>query len=453
MIRMGATIWFRRDESELAKKAALGSRQINPRWKQWARAKSNGKYIGREPQRVISAMGRLPQADIPPHLAEYAYGYWVAAYIPTSAKSLAPCNTYAPRSERFRVKFSLREHQKLALTGWNQRDCKTGGVIVSPCGSGKTMLGIYIAAMAQTNVLVLVNSNDLLEQWIQRIAAFTECKPARWTNKKQETGRITVATFQSLVRMTWFERWELGTKHGAIIVDECHRIPARTFAEVLASLPCRVRLGLTATPKRADGLGEWVNHFCGPTVYTVPHDQLVEAGGVLEPEIIKINTDITPSGDSWVDLVTSLTKNDTRNHQIARLTRMRVERGGTVLIITARREHTRALERMIPNSKAFNSDLSKRSRKEILQSVKDGITRVLIGTTAADEGLDLPILDTLILAAPVRDGAKTEQRVGRILRPHPKKLPPTVYDLVDKPGAFQGFFRSRRNLYKKLGWV
>lgn len=452
MIRMGSSIWYKRTEKQQARDAAQSSRMVNPAWRQWARATSNGKYRGRKPQQVIMCAGRIPN-ELPPHLSEYVNGYWVAAFQPSCITELATCGTYAPRAERFKTSITLFEHQRIAYSEWTSRPVRSGGVIVSPCGSGKTMLGIHIAAMAQTNVLILVNSTDLLEQWVERIKKFSDCKPARWTNKKQQTGRITVATFQSLVRMTWFERWELGLKHGAVIVDECHRIPAKTFAEVLSSLPCRARLGLTATPERLDGLGKWVNYLCGPTVYTVPHDLLVASGGVLEPEVLRINTDITPAGDSWVELVSFLCESSRRNKQIAELTAIRVKQGGCVLIITARRGHTKALAKIIPNSKAFSSDLTKKQRRETLKSVSEGHTKVLIATTAADEGLDLPILDTLILAAPSRDGSKTEQRVGRILRPHPNKLPPVVYDLVDKPGAFQGFWQSRRNLYKKLSWV
>tara|TARA_R100000808_G_C2144245_1_gene152048 strand:+ start:555 stop:1565 length:1011 start_codon:yes stop_codon:yes gene_type:complete len=310
---------------------------------------------------------------------------------------------------------------------------------------------LKLACGVSTNVLILVNSNALLEQWKERIEKNTEARCFHWNSLHGSTGRFTIATIQYVSQRCWRERWELGAAHGMLIVDECHRLPAHTFAPTVAALPCKIRLGLTATPRRSDGLGAWVNHLLGPTAFKYSTLDTMESGVTLRPTIEKIKTDISPRGWNRVARITNLTKSARRNEFILKIAQKRMNAGGSVLVICARVEHCKALAKAA-GAVCVHGSTPKKKREGIFDDVRAGRTRLLFATNIADEGLDLPRLDTLILSDPTGNQERTEQRVGRIMRHHPDKLPPRVFDFIDDHPEFHSAHRNRLRLYKRCKW-
>ncbi len=130
------------------------------------------------------------------------------------------------------------------------------GVFVAPPGIGKTVVGTYLVAARARNTLVLVHRQPLLDQWIAQLSIFLGVEPKAigqiGAGKRAPTGRLDVAMLQSLVREGQVD--DVVATYGHVIVDECHHVPAVSFERVLSEVKARFITGLTAPPRRRDGL-------------------------------------------------------------------------------------------------------------------------------------------------------------------------------------------------------
>ena len=133
-----------------------------------------------------------------------------------------------------------------------------------------------------------------------------------------------------------------------------------------------------------------------------------------------------------------------------------IKEGRTVLVLVDRVKHAEKLAEMITHSgheaKTLLGKLSKKKRQELLDGMRSGDVRCVIATTVADEGLDVPTLDTVILGCPSGNVGKVQQRIGRALRVKDGKSKPIVIDLVDQFGPYQGYWRRRAKMYRESGW-
>ena len=119
-------------------------------------------------------------------------------------------------------------------------------------------------------------------------------------------------------------------------------------------------------------------------------------------------------------------------------------------------EHAQALEVALTvqgaEARALVGKMTPSQRGQVLQDVERGAVSVVVATSLADEGLDLPSLDACVLATPCGNVARVEQRIGRVLRPREGTPPPIVVDLVDAFGPARGYWRRRAKLYRERGW-
>ena len=393
----------------------------------------------------------LPPSHITPARREGA-GWYVPRY--TGAAG-ATDKTVVPAGEHIGAVpgFTLRGYQRDALAAWWKRKA---GIIVAPCGAGKTAIGLTAVLHLPTPALVLVHTGDLLRQWRERAEALgIEVKTVSEGNGPVRA-RLVIATMQTLALWPFWQLAEWGAGFGLVIVDEAHHVPCATLTDVLYELPGRYRLGLTATPTRADGLTPILLGHMGPIRAEVSRQALAEAGAIIVPRIERIATAWTPDAEAdYVQMVTAATEDDARNIQIADLAATAVQAGRHVLIQTERVEHAKALSRLIGDrhglgSVAVYGALGAKARALALSQVASGACPILIATQLADEGLDLPILDTLILGVPQRNAARLEQRVGRIARPAPGKVDAIVYDLLDG-GLAARLQWARLKVYRMMG--
>jgi len=452
MLIAGA-LFYKFEEITTARRAAMLTRQLNPKWTQNQKASKFGKR--RKP--VEKSIFNAGAVKIHPY-KDYYGGVWVARHASKSVDISGatdatswPLRTKEEANEA-RCDLELRPHQTEAVKDWRRLD--GDGVCVMPTGAGKTITGVHIAASCASKVLILVPSIDLMEQWKQTIEKHTRVKVVKWSNKRGKTGNITIATFQSIARLDLVDAWSMGERHGLVIADECHRVSAVTFGQVMASLPCRKRLGFTATPDRDDGLGEWVTQTCGPIFHTVKDEDVEGLGYVLKPSVrfVRHGWD-----DDFNGLLDRLQNDIQRNHLIANTARNRVNEGGSVLILTKRVKHVEILTRYLASElgeekvRALHSKV--KDRLEIIQAARDGVCRVLIATTIADEGLDIPRLDTLICAMPVSAVERVKQRVGRIRRPCNGKLEPVVYLIDDNDVIVSRCLTKVKKLCRDSKWI
>ncbi len=223
-----------------------------------------------------------------------------------------------------------------------------------------------------------------------------------------------------------------------------------SFSMVVSALPAAFRYGLTATPERADGLAPLLEAVMGAVRATVPPAALEEAGVRVKPALRWVRGVPCPSFDpgEWVDLVGFLAESRSRNRIVVREARALLAEGRTVLILVPRVSQAEVLASALAEGGPsdvgiLHGRMGRAERAATLEAVRNGTVRCLVATSLADEGLDLPALDGLILAAPGRAKGKAEQRIGRIMRSLRGKRVPVVVDLVDDHPVLRAQARSR----------
>lgn len=333
-----------------------------------------------------------------------------------------------------------REYQDAVVRVTTHR---RSGCIVAPCGAGKTDIGIRIIQRAGMSTLIIVHTKDLLHQWATRIQARLEVIPGLLGGGKKKdvsSSPIVVATVQTLLRnpvvLQSLREREL------LIVDECHHTPCSTFTEVIQCLDPIQRYGFTATPERADGTTALMHWWLGETIATVDRNLLEDDGFVMRPRLevhpldsLTCTYDVDEPG-SYLRVMEALIADEQRFKAIVALVDSCRSDGGHHLVLTGRVEYgdrilAALLERNYPDTAFIHGGLPKTARENILSNAREGIYRVLIATTLADEGLDLPIFDQVHLVTPTRSASKAIQRAGRVCRPLAGKNQPVIHDYVD----------------------
>ncbi len=334
------------------------------------------------------------------------------------------------------------------------------GVLQAPTGAGKTVMALALVARRAQPALVVVHTRELADQWAERISAFLgidEAEVGRIGGGRMDLGRpITVALIQSLYKCAD----TVSATTGHLIVDECHRIPSRTFTEAAAAFDARHMLGLTATPYRRDGLERIIHWHLGDIHHRVEADGLVENGRLLEAEVIFRPTGFIPHFDpttQYSKMLSELTRDDQRNRLIAADVAMEAEktRGeGVILLLSDRRQHCENLKAILKlahglEAERLTGDLPAARRREVLAALGEGKIRVLLATgQLIGEGFDSRHLSTLFIATPIRFRGRLIQYLGRILRPAPGKERALVYDYVDeKVGPLAAAARARQRAY------
>ena len=255
-----------------------------------------------------------------------------------------------------------------------------------------------------------------------------------------------------------------------VIVDECHRVAGTPtqmtmFAKVLNSLSARHKYGLSATVHRADGMIQATFALLGDVVYTVPDEAIADK--VMQVGIKPVGTGVKISREC---LNTDGTLNYTRliNYLCDNFDRHIViqdaivkERDHPCLILSDRLEHLERLMRLLPPtmqphavmiSGKMTSKKEKAEREQALEDMRTGKKKYLFATyKLASEGMDIPNLERLFMATPIKDYAKVIQSIGRIARTHEGKADPICYDFVDDIGYLHKLFKTRCRHYRKGG--
>ena len=335
--------------------------------------------------------------------------------------------------ENFVFKGSLRPYQEAALLAAEKRSF---GVLEAGTGSGKTVMALAIIAARKQPTLIVVHTKELLYQWQGRIKDFLHYSAGLVGDGHFDVQPITVAIVNTARKRVQ----ELAPKFGNLVVDECHRVPAALFTDVVGNLPGHYLLGLSATAFRSDeGLTKLINFYMGDQFHKVDQEELHATGAIVKPELVRCQTTFQYHyrGD-YQPLITALIQDEKRNQQIiddvARESRKK--NNGIQLLVSDRVNHCQVFEKGL---KAQNVDVALLTgqtpadqRTAIVEAVQSGQIQVLIATLQLiGEGFDCPGLSNLFLTTPITFEGRLLQVLGRIMRPAEGKQA-KVYDYVDE---------------------
>ncbi len=349
----------------------------------------------------------------------------------------------------------LRDYQQAAV---DRLATVTQGIVVIPCGGGKTRVGIGAIARLCTPALVLVHTLDLAEQWRGELRRLLGLEAGLIGDGEAKTAPVTLALVQALTR------WEPARLHaflarfGLLVVDEAHHCPSITFRAVVNRCPARYRLGLTATPEREDGLTPLLELYLGAPLAIVAHEALVAAGVLTLPEIRNVETQFDYpycGAESYAPMLAALAADPARNALIVDSIAGEARAGHICLSLSGRVDHCEELARRLRAvgvaAALLTGQVSKERRHGLRDAARAGRLAVLGPTSLADEGLDLPRLSRVFLTYPGRARGRTLQRLGRLMRPHPDKATAVLFDFVDRRvPILRRHHVERRRLYAEV---
>lgn len=350
---------------------------------------------------------------------------------------------------------------------------KKNGILVMPCGSGKTQCGIEMIARIGGRALWLTHTQDLLNQSLNRAKGIlnlnASCYGMITAGKVNIGSHITFATVQTMCKL---DLAQFKYYFDIIVVDECQHCcgtPTRVtqFYKVVNSLSARYKFGLTATPKRADGLERGMFALLGDVVHTV--DRKAVECNTCPVKVMQIETGWMPDydccllGDGTIDyskVIDNMTHDkkrfDTVLNYLANLPRCK-----SVIVLANRVEYLQKLcdEYRINQigdavclSGMGTTKKAKEERKNALNALNTGEIDCIFATyQLAKEGLDVPNLRYVILATPEKDETTVIQSVGRVGRKADGKEYGMVIDFVDGSfGMYKGWAKKRAGYYKKI---
>ena len=332
---------------------------------------------------------------------------------------------------------NLRAYQKKAVTETLKKDF---GVIVAPCGSGKTVIACAIMATRKQPTLIICHTRELLNQWRDRIEQYLQIPRSEIGiigTGKEIIKPITVGMVQTLCKR---DLVEIRQHFGQIVVDECHHCPASSFIKVVASFDCKYMLGLSATPYRRDGLNKLIYAILGNVSVEISDSELQDSGCRIKPEIIVRETDFDfdyQEDSDYQPMISELAEDHDRNELIVSdVIRESQENGNLSLILSDRKSHCEALAGLLRDQgikcAVLTSDRSKKDRGAIIRDIESGALKVVCATgQLAGEGLDIPRLNRLFVITPIRFKGRITQYVGRALRVDREKIDSKIYDYHD----------------------
>lgn len=352
----------------------------------------------------------------------------------------------------------LRPYQQISVDTFLEgiQKNKYGGIAQAACGGGKTVFMIYILSLLKVRTLVLLHKMDLMEQWQQEIKKFLGLSEDMqgWVKQDNQVflGKpITIASYQTVrARQDDLFRFGFFDYFSCVVADEVHRTSALTYQETIKLFSAKLQLGLTATPRRRDGLENVFFWHTGPIIakinaprMTGRYFQLRWSNPYLEDE-------------ESIARAISMVANDTaRNLKIIEEMFKAFQGGRKVLAMTDRLDHVDMLVTAIRNRILKSGDFTSvgryTSKESSIQLKENKKCQVIIGTFGMfSEGTDIPDADTLFLLTPRGD---VEQMVGRIQRIHEDKKELIIYDIVDTGmGMMVGLGKKRVKIFEKLGF-
>ena len=357
-------------------------------------------------------------------------------------------------------KFELRQYQKEAAEGfWHGGS----GVVVLPCGAGKTIVGAAAMATAKATTLILVTNTVSARQWkteLLKRTTLTEDEIGEYSGARKEIRPVTIATYQVMTtkRQGVYAHLELfdARDWGLIIYDEVHLLPAPVF-RFTADIQARRRLGLTATLVREDGMEGEVFSLIGPKRYDAPWKDIEAQGYIAPADCAEVRVTL-PDNER---LAYAMAEPEER-YRMAATTSFK-NRVVEHLVNQHKDDHVLVIGQYLDQLDELSTHLGVpmitgatpvKERERLFQSFRDGDTRVLVVSKVANFSVDLPEAGVAIQVSGTFGSRQEEaQRLGRVLRPKGDKRSAHFYTIVTRDTVDADFAAHRQRFLAEQGYA
>ena len=340
-----------------------------------------------------------------------------------------------------------------------------GGCLNAGCGLGKTNMFLAIAARMGVRTAVLVNKDFLMRQWIQRIHT---CLPNASVGRAQ--GSVCESDADVVVVMIQSANRHEGAFRGVglLAVDECHHLPARTYAAVARQFPAKYVVGLSATLARGDNNQKAIWWLLGPTMVRVTRPTIGDACAATQVKMVDTRlrpVEVSRNGRlDWARTMTLLIRHPERNRVIADEIRAALAAGRRPLVISERVEHLRELMRLVDTGNdaaaglLYVGESGKRKREDRDAKFEAGPTSVYTTKQMASEAFDWPECNCVMITTPMPATSGLAQSVGRCQRRNggsDNNGGSVVVDFRDDSPALRSIAQQRVRYYTQsgYGWV
>ena len=355
--------------------------------------------------------------------------------------------------------WKIREYQEHAAEG-----CWHGGsgVVVLPCGAGKTIVGAAAMAHAQATTLILVTNTVAARQWRDELlkrTSLTEDEIGEYSGSKKEIRPVTIATYQVMTKKKngVYSHLDLFDSHdwGLIIYDEVHLLPAPIF-RFTADIQSRRRLGLTATLVREDGMEGEVFSLIGPKRFDVPWKEIEAQGYIAPAECIEVRVNLTEAErlayataepeERYRYCATTRTKRDVVQELVS------LHAKEQILVIGQYLDQLDDLGETL-GCPVIQGSTPQKEREELFQSFRTGEISCLVVSKVANFSIDLPEA-TIAIQVSGAFGSRQEeaQRLGRVLRPKADGRGARFYSVVSRDTIDQDFAQNRQRFLAEQGY-
>jgi DNA excision repair protein ERCC-3 len=355
--------------------------------------------------------------------------------------------------------WKIRPYQELAAEGfWHGGS----GVVVLPCGAGKTIVGAAAMAHAKATTLILVTNTIAARQWREELLKRTtlnEDEIGEYSGAKKEIRPVTIATYQVMTKkkngvyahLDLFDSYDWGL----IIYDEVHLLPAPIF-RFTADIQSRRRLGLTATLVREDGMEGEVFSLIGPKRFDVPWKEIEAQGYIAPAECIEVRVNLTET--ERLAYATAEPENRYRSCATTRTKRDVVEAlvekhsDDQVLVIGQYIDQLDELSEVL-GAPLIKGETPVKEREVLFNKFRTGEIKCLVVSKVANFSIDLPDA-TIAIQVSGAFGSRQEeaQRLGRILRPKSDGRGAKFYSVISRDTIDQDFAQNRQRFLAEQGY-
>ncbi|GGO86986.1 DNA repair helicase XPB [Wenjunlia tyrosinilytica] len=356
--------------------------------------------------------------------------------------------------------WALRPYQRQAVEGfWHGGS----GVVVLPCGAGKTLVGAGAMATAKATTLILVTNTVSARQWkheLVRRTSLTEDEVGEYSGTRKEIRPVTIATYQVMTtkRKGVYPHLELFDSRdwGLIIYDEVHLLPAPVF-KFTADLQARRRLGLTATLVREDGRETDVFSLIGPKRFDAPWKEIESQGYIAPADCVEVRVNLTDHERLTYATAEPEEKyrycstTATKQHVCEAIVRMHT--GEQTLVIGQYIDQLDELGDHL-GAPVIKGDTSNPQREKLFEAFRQGEISVLVVSKVANFSIDLPEAAVAIQVSGTFGSRQEEaQRLGRVLRPKADGRAARFYSVVARDTVDQDFAAHRQRFLAEQGYA